>query len=579
MANSLLEEIQKRMGGEFALGQQELANQYANKPGGGIPLEAYARQVSQQLANEEAEAIERNAMQNGGSGLMASYDQDPLGQTRRPVTDDGELRAITPPRPLNARTGLPMDTVGDVVYDYASKLGREPEDRVSQAMNFFTPTDLAKVFRRGISDTEENTKMDLFAGALDAGFMGAPKLIKNFTMNLRNFVKGFYGPNPIPGVIKNAGMALKEGSQNMARKLYSASEVPVATRNVLREEMKNYKAFKKLGDEGGYTEEIIEGMRAAVRKMDGQVAQNILHSKMMANFSRTIKDGKVVYTEGKIPNALKPYNERRFGYEMPFDRELAEDMFDDVDAKMIYDMSLEAWTGKGATSLSGGAFQGPTTAIFLNKKNTQSAGDSLSDVGRSRQMNVLKSLKVKKDPQTAEEWKKVLDEYDSEWNKKLGMSIKQGTDGVFFQFSPAGRRDYLLGGFNAVVKVKNDGTLKMFGTDKQDIFGQKIPGSADGIVGIGTRPISILGKNNKELAIKPTPRYTGPPRKKPDTDVTVESAKKSQGKLTKVEKRTLLPKEDEKLFNAILSDANTIAGDRIAITSGGLGLGASLNED
>lgn len=57
-------------------------------------------------------------------------------------------------------------------------------------------------------------------------------------------------------------------------------------------------------------------------------------------------------------------------------------------------------------------------------------------MGKSRQASVLKSLKAKHDPQTAEEWQEVLDKYDPEWKKKVPMKIRQGTDGVFFSFLP-----------------------------------------------------------------------------------------------------------------------------------------------
>ena len=231
--------------------------------------------------------------------------------------------------------------------------------------------------------------------------------------------------------------------------------------------------------------------------------------------------------------------------------------------------------------MSGAKLQGPSDVLFLNKKNIRAAGDSLSDVGKSRQASVLKSLKAKHDPQTAEEWQEVLDKYDPEWKKKVPMKIRQGTDGVFFQFSPAGKRDYLLGGFNAIVKVKNDGTLKMFGTDKQDIFGQKIPGSADAIVGIGTREISIGGKTGEILDRKPTPKYKNPPKEGKE-DVSLESAKESQKTKPKVPRpeQGFLSKEDEALFNAILSDADSVAPDRIgASLAATLGLIGNPYED
>lgn len=510
----------------------------------------YNRREEERKAREQAEMEQR--LRAEGRMLPLDIEQSATYGANEtfPAYRQDSILPITPPRPINAYTGLPVDTVSDLVYDVAAGLRREPEGRAAQALDVM-PRNVADLVAKGISQTETPTLGDYLSGGFDLALAGGPKLIKNYTMNMRNYVDGFYGPNKIPGVALNIGRAFEEGSLNLARKLYSASEVPVATRSVIKTQLAKYKELKKLGDEGGYTEEIKSGMRDAVRKIDGQVAQNILHSKMMANYGE------------KIPQALRGYAERRFGYEMPFDRQLAYDMFDDVDAKIIYDMSLEAWTGGGRTSLSGGRIQGPSDVLFLNKKNIKAAGDSLSDVGKSRQASVLKSLKAKYDPQTADEWMEVLDRYDPEWKSKVPMKIRQGTDGVFFQFSPAGKRDYLLGGFNAIVKVKNNGTLKMFGTDKQDIFGQKIPGSADAIVGIGTREISI--GNKKQLAKKATPKYKNPPKGK-EKDVSLASAKESQKTKTKVPRpeQGFLSKEDEALFNAILSDANSIAPDRIA---------------
>ena len=117
------------------------------------------------------------------------------------------------------------------------------------------------------------------------------------------------------------------------------------------------------------------------------------------------------------------------------------------------------------------------------------------------------------------------------------MKIRQGTDGVFFQFSPAGKRDYLLGGFNAIVKVKNNGTMKMFGTDKQDIFGQKIPGGADAIVGIGNQKAVNFGgpkdTTAKRLSNRPIPKYQPPKKRETGEEVTLEKAKETQASSNK----------------------------------------------
>ena len=531
MANSLLEQLQSYHGGQERADQLGLLEEYITQQG----YQRDAREYMNQFAEQPN---------------LIPLAQDPYHG----------IRQITPPRPDGG------DTLGDLLYDFASKASREPEGGRVNRMLDIVPRGVATAVRKRISPTEDVGLLDVASAGFDLGVMGFPKLIKNYVMNLRNYVPGFYSGNKAPGVALNIGKAFEEGSLDLTRKLYSASEVPLATKRVIRKHLDDYNELKKLGEEGGYTEEIKSAMRDAVRKTDGQVAQNILHAKMMTNYG------------GKIPQVFSPYAERRFGYEMPFDRQLAGDMFDDVDAEMIYDMSLEAWTEGFKKGMSGAKLQGPSDVLFLNKKNIRAAGDSLSDVGKSRQASVLKSLKAKHDPQTAEEWQEVLDKYDPEWKKKVPMKIRQGTDGVFFQFSPAGKRDYLLGGFNAIVKVKNDGTLKMFGTDKQDIFGQKIPGSADAIVGIGTREISIGGK---ELVNKPTPRYKNRPKEEKE-DVSLESAKESQKTKKKIPRpeQGFLSKEDEALFNAILSDANSVAPDRIAASlAATLGLIGNPYED
>ena len=531
MANSLLEQLQSYHGGQERADQLGLLEEYITQQG----YQRDAREYMNQFAEQPN---------------LIPLAQDPYHG----------IRQITPPRPDGG------DTLGDLLYDFASKASREPEGGRVNRMLDIVPRGVATAVRKRISPTEDVGLLDVASAGFDLGVMGFPKLIKNYVMNLRNYVPGFYSGNKAPGVALNIGKAFEEGSLDLTRKLYSASEVPLATKRVIRKHLDDYNELKKLGEEGGYTEEIKSAMRDAVRKIDGQVAQNILHAKMMTNYG------------GKIPQVFSPYAERRFGYEMPFDRQLAGDMFDDVDAEMIYDMSLEAWTEGFKKGMSGAKLQGPSDVLFLNKKNIRAAGDSLSDVGKSRQASVLKSLKAKHDPQTAEEWQEVLYKYDPEWKKKVPMKIRQGTDGVFFQFSPAGKRDYLLGGFNAIVKVKNDGTLKMFGTDKQDIFGQKIPGSADAIVGIGTREISIGGK---ELVNKPTPRYKNRPKEEKE-DVSLESAKESQKTKKKIPRpeQGFLSKEDEALFNAILSDANSVAPDRIAASlAATLGLIGNPYED
>ena len=183
---------------------------------------------------------------------------------------------------------------------------------------------------------------------------------------------------------------------------------------------------------------------------------------------------------------------------------------------------------------------------------------------------------------------RVLDEYDPNWSKNIAIprrSVVQGTDGVLFQFSPAGKQDYLLGGFNAIIKVNKDGTAKMFGTDKQDIFGKRIPGGADAIVGIGKqKALNFGGKQDKKLEklkSEPVPEYT-PPKQTEGKEVTLESAKQSQKKQKKKQEYRYLSDEDETDINTILGSVDAISPSRIGASgslAAALGIIGSPNEN
>lgn len=117
-----------------------------------------------------------------------------------------------------------------------------------------------------------------------------------------------------------------------------------------------------------------------------------------------------------------------------------------------------------------------------------------------------------------------------------------------FQFSPAGKSDYLLGGFNAIVKMKNNGTAKFFGSDKQDIFGQGILWAVDAIVGIGTSSRKIGWKNTSEIGKQPVV-YKSPPKETPQGARGADKVtKKNARKRNRVETQTTSRNENDNLW-------------------------------
>tara|TARA_R110002110_G_scaffold174673_1_gene377932 strand:- start:55 stop:1623 length:1569 start_codon:yes stop_codon:yes gene_type:complete len=488
----------------------------------------------------------------------AEYDLSLLGQTRAPAGPETSARAIVDDYPVTpGRTfkGAAYDLIEPLTSDNVAESGPE---------KWLDPRNYTSGIFDYIGDFLNKTDRPTLGGAamasLDIASLGSGKLVSQFVKNLRNYVPGFYGGNPHVGSARNVAVGMLDTTQDFVRSLYRDVSISSGTRKVVTQELAHYRELRALGESGGFTDEIVKGMRESARKIHGQLGQNIVHGRMM----------------GKAPEKLKPWADKNFGEEIPFDRELAREMFDDVDAQLIYDMSRDAWGG-----VSGGLVgKAPTQALFINKKNTRVAGNSFNDIVSSRQFNTLRSLNAKHNPKSAKEWLDVLDKYDPNWSKNLAIprkSVVQGTDGVLFQFSPAGKQDYLLGGFNAILKVNKNGTAKMFGTDKQDIFNFKIPGGADAIIGIGNqKAVNFSGKELvKKLRSQKTPRYTPP--KKESKPVTTKSAKESQNKQKERKGFNYLSKEDESGVDILLSSVGDVSSARIGATAavgGGLfGLG------
>jgi len=531
MAKTLLQQLQERMGGQYADDQRGLLEEY-------IARQGYQR-AGGQMVNELAEQPN-----------LIPLSQDPY-RGLRPIVDD--------------------DTLKSRIYDFVEPAMTHniPEGRAENLLNWRNLVGgVADVVGKTIDKTQSPTFGDATIATAEIAGAGFPKIVSQYVKNLRNYVPGFYGGNPKIGMGRNAALGLLETVKDFGRQFYKNTPISKGTEETLREEFANYQALQKLGREGGFTDEINAGMRASARKIHGQLGQNIVHGRMM----------------GEAPEILRNWAEKNFGEELPFDRSLSKLMFDDVDSDLIYDMSNEAWGGVG------GGFIGkaPSDALFINKKNTRVAGNSFNDIVSSRQFSTLRRLNAKHSPKSAEEWLRVLDEYDPNWSKNLAIprrSVVQGTDGVLFQFSPAGRQDYLLGGFNAIIKVNKDGTAKMFGTDKQDVFNFKIPGGADAIVGIGDqKAVNFGGKQDaklEKLKSGPVPKYK-PPKQTEGKEVTLESAKQSQKKQKKKQEYKYLSNEDEADISTILGSVDAISPSRIGASgslAAALGIIGSPYED
>jgi hypothetical protein len=526
MANSLLELIQGYHGGQERADQLGLLEEY---------IEEQKRPTPFPRALEEPNLI------------PLALDPE-LGPSMRSIVDD--------------------DTLKSRIYDFVEPAMTHniPEGRMEGLLNWRNLVGgVADVVGKTIDKTQSPTFGDAAIATAEIAGMGFPKIVSQYVKNLRNYVPGFYAGQEALGAGRNAALGLLDTVKDFGRQFYKNTPISKGTENTLREEFANYQALQALGREGGFTDEINAGMRASARKIHGQLGQNIVHGRMM----------------GEAPEILRKWAEKNFGEELPFDRSLSKLMFDDVDSDLIYDMSNEAWGGVG------GGFIGkaPSDALFINKKNTRVAGNSFNDIVSSRQFSTLRRLNAKHSPKSAEEWLMVLDEYDPNWSKNLAIprrSVVQGTDGVLFQFSPAGKQDYLLGGFNAIIKVNKDGTAKMFGTDKQDIFGQKIPGSADAIVGIGDqKAVNFGGKKDAKLKSEPVPKYK-PPKQAEGREVTIESAKQSQKKQKKKQEYKYLSNEDEADIYTILGSVDAISPSRIGASgslAAALGIIGSPYED
>jgi hypothetical protein len=414
---------------------------------------------------------------------------------------------------------------------------------------------IGSVVEKSVHPEKSPSALDWGTAGLETLGLGAPKLFGMAIHNAKNYVRGGYsgggsGLNPLAAVLNMASLPADVAKQLLstaasARALRGLSNVTYGTVK------RNLQSYDDLGKQwanasGEARQTIAKKRRDMARQIAGQLNQNVLHNAMM----------------GKPQKALGPWFNRHFKKAMNFERQNAGQMFDDVDADLIFDMSHKAWGGLRGL---GEGMQG-RGVVYLEKAGSKEGvagarkitGDSHRDIFTSRQHRTLSKLSAhhakKGSPlRTREDYINALDDWDPNWRKMIALSddnIVDGTNGVLFQFSPAGRTDYLLGGFNAIMKYGDDGSAKFFGTDKQDMLGFGIPGHSDGVVGIGTTSRQIRPRTTKkngkvvESTGKPT-RYKKPPKQKAEERVRTVKRKKDGAP-------EYISKEDRKLLIDLL---------------------------
>lgn len=442
---------------------------------------------------------------------QADYEKGLVG-TEFPVADfSGEYETTLPPydpdRRISARSIVDDDTIGGLLYGLVEPaMSHNIDDKhLGGMLDIRLPVaGIADVVGKTVSKTQDPSLLDYGMGALDVAALGSGQLLKQGVRNLRNKVPGFYGTqgSQLAGVGTNIGRVPIDMAKETINPLSSGRAsrgLSEATHNVLKTNLARYDDLVTKGKADGFTDDIKAEMRDAARTISGQLNQNVVHNAMM----------------GQNQKILGDWGDAHFKNIGGFDKSNAKVIFgDDVDSDILFDMSHNAWG-----SLKGAKGSSP---VYVEKVGTKAVGDSHRDIFSSRQYNTLRRLsKLNEDAgtplRTRDDWISALDNYDPNWSSNLAINpanIAGGTDGVMFQFSPAGKSDYLLGGFNAIVKMKNNGTAKFFGSDKQDIFGRGIPGSADAIVGIGTSSRKIGWKNTSEIGKQPIV-YKSPPKETP----------------------------------------------------------------
>ena len=449
-----------------------------------------------------------------------------------------------------ALTDMGMTTEGRRNLTYEDAQSRVPDFRSPASIeSFIDPrlltSGIADVVSKAADPEDSPSVGDYAMGLLDLAGLGGPQALKLGVNNIRNFVKGFYGPGANQAVAAGANVArlpvdIAKQVVSPTRSARASQGLSSATYDVLRD---NLKVYDDLGREWknasqSRRDEIIDARRDMARQMAGQLNQNVIHNQM----------------RGTPNKALQDWYQAHFRNVTTFDRTNSAQIFDDVDSDLIFDMSQSAW-GPMKSSTGGVA--------YAEKVGTKGAGDSHRDIFGSRQYNTLRKLsKFYEDAgqplRTREDFIKALDDWDPDWSSMIALNpskIVDGSNGVLFQFTPTGKSDYLLGGFNAIMKFGDDGTAKFFGTDKQDIFGVGIPGASDAVVGIGSTSRKV-GWRTKESRSKPR-QYTKPPKEVKEGDAVV--TRKRTVRTRKGDAKTdrgapsYLSKKERELINSLLA--------------------------
>ena len=470
-------------------------------------------------------------------------------------------------------TNLGLTTEGGRNYTYEDMQREDPDFRSPEGLlGMLDPRMFVRgiggVATRSLDPDDSPDKWDYLMSALDALGLGGPKALGMLVANLRNKVTGFYGPqaNPAAAMSVNAARAPADVAKQIASPAASARAaqgLSSATYDVLKNNIKTYDDLGREWSTASKTRraEIVSERREMARSIAGQLNQNVIHNSMM----------------GKPQKALQTWYDKHFRNVMNFERQNASQIFDDVDAELIFDMSHAAWGGhKGLKE----GMQGQGV-VYSEKVGTKAAGNSQRDVFASRQHNTLRKLykhheEMNSPLRTKKDYINALDEWDSNWREMLNLSddsIVDGTNGVLFQFSPAGKSDYLLGGFNAIMKFGDDGTAKFFGTDKQDIFGMGIPGHSDSIVGIGTTSRKLDWKRDKSGKVTEKTgvpkRYKKPPEARPPVEVKKVGSNKNAAP-------EYMSKEERKLINDLLALSTSLTPTHLARRATSMGVPGGL---
>jgi hypothetical protein len=479
--------------------------------------------------------------------------------------DDKPIRGLI----FNALTDAGMTTEGRAQEDV------DVHPQYSRMAGLERWTD-PRMLVRGISDVVAKSvdpedspgKMDWAMGLLDTVGLGGPKLLGSAVKNVRNYVRGFYGPggNQAASAASNVSRVPVDIARQVvspARTARASQGLSSATYDVLRD---NVKIYDDLATEWktaspARREEIARERRDMGRQMAGQLNQNVIHNQM----------------RGTPNKALQDWYKTHFKNVTTFDRTNSAQIFDDVDSDLIFDMSQSAW-GPMKSSTGGVA--------YAEKVGTKGAGNSHRDIFGSRQYNTLRKLsKYYEDAgqslRTRDDFIKALDDWDPNWSSMIALNPKNivdGTNGVLIQFTPTGKSDYLLGGFNAIIKFGDDGTAKFFGTDKQDIFGVGIPGASDAVVGIGStsRRIGWRGKESRTI-----PRqYTKPPREAKEGSAVVTQKRTVRTRKGDANRDrgapTYLSKKERELIDALLALDSSVSPSFLASRGAAAGIPASL---